>query len=138
MLLKSMFANFVEQKPYSVMARAALERMLSATRLDALFEAQTQRKSTRELLFSQLVEVISRVVTRVDSSVFKSIQAFDVVLKVSDEAVTQKLRKVELRVCQALVRDSFQVASGVLEEMPVTNAPWVKELNSNVLDGNSM
>ena len=35
MLLGPMFDNFVERKPYCVMARAALERMLSATRLDA-------------------------------------------------------------------------------------------------------
>ena len=138
MLLQGMFANFVEQKPYCVMARAALERMLSATRLDALFEAQAQQQYTRELLFSQLVEVISRVVTRVDSSVFKSIQALDDVLTVSDEAVYQKLRKVEPRVCQALVRDSFQVASGVLEKMQVVNAPCVKGLKTKILDGNSI
>ena len=138
MLLKSMFTNFVEQKPYSVMARAALERMLSATRLDELFEAHAKQQYRRELLFSQLVEVISRVVTRVDASVLKSIQALDDVLTVSDEAVYQKLRKVEPQVCQALVRDSFQVASGVLGTMKVVNAPWVTGLNAKVLDGNSI
>lgn len=138
MLLNSMFTRFVEQKPYCVMARAALERMLSATRLDALFEANAEQQYTRELLFSQCVEVIARVVTRVDSSVFKSIQALDDVLTVSDEAVYQKLRKVEPRVCQALVRDSFQLASSVLKQMRVTNAPWVKGLTSKVLDGNSI
>ena len=138
MLLNSMFTNFVEQKPYAVMARAALERMMSATRLDALFERQARQQYTRELLLSQCVEVIARVVTRVDSSVYKSIQALDDVLTVSDEAVYQKLRKVEPQVCQALVRDSFQVASGVLGKMKVVNAPWVKGLRAKVLDGNSI
>ncbi len=39
MLLSSVFLKFQQQKPFCVMARGALERMLSATRLDALFES---------------------------------------------------------------------------------------------------
>ncbi len=39
MLLISVFLKFQQQKPFCVMARGALERMLSATRLDALFES---------------------------------------------------------------------------------------------------
>ena len=61
MLLDSVFTRFVEQKPFSVMARAALERMLSASRLDELFRTHTGVQYERELLFSQLVEVIARV-----------------------------------------------------------------------------
>lgn len=40
MLLGSMFDNFVKRKPYCVMARATLERMLAASRLDELFRAR--------------------------------------------------------------------------------------------------
>ena len=68
MLLDSVFQNFLEQKPLSVMARAALERMLSVSRLEALFRQVASVQYERDLLFSGLVEVIARVVTRVGRS----------------------------------------------------------------------
>ena len=74
MLLDSVFRKFVERKPFSVMARAALERMLSASRLDELFRTQAGVQYERELLFSQLVEVIARVVTRVDRSALAKLE----------------------------------------------------------------
>lgn len=138
MLLDSVFTRFVEQKPFSVMARAALERMLSASRLDELFRTHAGVQYERELLFSQLVEVIARVVTRVDRSVLKSIESLREVLTVSDEAVYQKLRGVEPPVCQALVRDSFQEASRVLRKLKAEDAAWVRGLRTKILDGNSL
>lgn len=138
MLLGPMFTNFVEEQPFAVMARAALERMLSATRLDELFRVPADVQYERELLFSQLVEVAARVVTRVDRSVLKAVQAWHDVLTVSDEAVYQKLRGVEPGVCQALVRDSFREASGVLLKLKVANSPWVRGFHTRVLDGNRL
>ena len=51
MLLGSIFDNFVSQKPFCVMARAALERMMSVSRLDALFHSHATVQYERELLF---------------------------------------------------------------------------------------
>ena len=67
----------------------ALERMWSATRLDALFGDSAVVQYERELLFSQLVELIGRVVTRVDGSVLKSYESLKDELNVSDQAVYQ-------------------------------------------------
>src|SRR5438045_7720350 len=105
MLLGSIFDNFVRQKPFCVMARAALERMMAASRLDELFRSHATVQYERELLFSQLVEVMARVVTRVDRSVLRAVESLHDVLTVSDEAIYQKLRGVETSVSQALVRD---------------------------------
>ena len=138
MLLDSVFANFVEQKPFTVMARVALERMLSATRLDELFRVHADVQYERDLLFSQLVEVASRVITRVDRSVLKAVEALRDVLTVSEEAVYQKLRGVETGVCQALVRDSFREASGVLQKLKAEDVPWVRGFRTKILDGNSL
>lgn len=85
MLLNTLFTRFVEKKPFTVMARATLERMLSANRLDELFRTHASAQYERELLFSQLVEVMARVVTRVDRSVLKAIQA--VVAELSREGL---------------------------------------------------
>ena len=138
MLLNSLFTNFVEQKPFTVMARATLERMLASNRLDELFRTHASAQYERELLFSQLVEVMARVVTRVDRSVLKAIQALEDVLTVTDEAIYQKLRKVEPHVCQALVRDSFREAGQVIAKLNVEAEPWVKKFRTMVLDGNSL
>jgi hypothetical protein len=95
MLLDSVFAKFQERKPFCVMARGALERMWSAARLDGLFAETAVVQYERELLFSQLVEWIGRVVTRVDRSVLKSYESLRDEFTVSDQAVYDKLQGIE-------------------------------------------
>jgi IS4 transposase len=138
MLLAPVFDNFVAKKPYCVMARAALERMLSASRLDGLFRTHASVQYERELLFSQLVEVMARVVTRVDRSVLRAVESLHDVLTVSDEAIYQKLRGVETRVSQALVRDTFREAEAVLKELNVADRSWMPGFRVKVLDGNHL
>ena len=138
MLLAPMFDNFVDQKPYCVMARAALERMLAATRLDELFRKHATVQYERELLFSQLIEVMARVVTRVDRSVLRAVEALRDVLPVTDEAIYQKLRGVETPVSQALVRDSFREAAAILDKLNVADPSWVRGLRVKILDGNHL
>ena len=43
MLLDTIFAPFVKERPICVMARAVLERLLAAPRLDALFARTAQQ-----------------------------------------------------------------------------------------------
>jgi hypothetical protein len=138
MLLAPMFDNFVDRKPYCVMARAALERMLAATRLDELFRKHATVQYERELLFSQLIEVMARVVTRVDRSVLRAVEALRDVLPVTDEAIYQKLRGVETPVSQALVRDSFREAAAVLDKLNVADPSLVRGLRVKILDGNHL
>ena len=52
MLLDTIFAPFVKERPSCVMARAILERLLDTPRLDDLFARTAERQYTRELLFS--------------------------------------------------------------------------------------
>jgi IS4 transposase len=60
------------------------------------------------------------------------------VLTVSDEAVYQKLRGVETAVSQALVRDSFQQAAAVLDQLKVIDRSWVRGFRVKILDGNHL
>src|SRR6476620_10631699 len=69
MLLETIFAPFVKERPICVMARAVLERLLDAPRLDALFARTAQQPYTRELLFSSLVQLMSEVVLGVHPTV---------------------------------------------------------------------
>jgi hypothetical protein len=43
MLLDTVFAPFVKERPICVMARAVLERLLDAQRIDALFARTAER-----------------------------------------------------------------------------------------------
>ena len=110
------------------MARGALERMLSATRLDDLFVNTAVVQYQRTVLVSQLVEMIGRGVTRVDRSVLKSYAAMQHELLVSDQAVYDKLKGIETCVSRELVHDSFREARAVLEQLKVLDKPWVQGL----------
>jgi hypothetical protein len=47
--------RFVEHCPAAVMVRVTLERLLTPTRLDAIFAATATQQDEREILFSELV-----------------------------------------------------------------------------------
>jgi IS4 transposase len=136
MLLEKLVQPFVDQRPYCVLVRAALERMLCPSRLDQIFRDHAVQQYERELMFSSLVELMAQVVTRIEPSVLASYRTFKKVLGVSDEAVYQKLRNVETTVSEAMVRDSFAVAQGVLHELNACDQSWVRGKQIKILDGN--
>lgn len=136
MLLKKLLRPFLAQRPYCVLVRAALERMLSPSRLNQVFHDHAFEQYERELMFSSLVEVMAQVVTRVEPSVLAAYRALKTELGVSDEAVYQKLRHVETAVSEAMVRDSFAVAQAVLQELQACDQSWVRSKRVKVLDGN--
>ncbi len=136
MLLQKLVEPYLEQRPYCVLVRAALQRMLSRERLDQLFQDQSVRQYERTLLFSTLIELMSLVVTRVEPSVLAAYRGMREALGVSDEAVYQKLRKVELPTSEAMVRDSFTQASGVLRQLRGEAVPWLRGKRVKILDGN--
>jgi hypothetical protein len=136
MSLDQLISRFVENRPYTVMVRASMERMLSPSRLDQLFRDHACKQYERDLLFSSLVEVTARVVTRIEPSVLASYRSLKDVLGVSDEAVYQKLRNVETGLSEAMVRDSFHVADQVLQELCAYDKSWLPGKRIKVLDGN--
>jgi hypothetical protein len=136
MLLKKLVEPFLEQRPYCVLARAALGRMLSPARLNQVFRDHAVVQYEHELLFSSLVDVMARVVSRIEPSVLSSYRAMKDELKVTDEAVYQKLRNVETVVSEAMVRDSFNVARGVLQQLKACDRSWVGKKRVKILDGN--
>jgi hypothetical protein len=136
MLLDPVFRAFVEKRPFCVMVRATLERMLAAETIDALFREHAHRQYERDLLFSSVVEVMAQVVLQVEPTVLAAYRACRDRLPVSDQALYDKLQAVEPQVSGALVRHSYREAAGVLEALKVPPRPWVANLNVKVLDGN--
>ena len=63
------FERFLQEAPISVMFRALLERALDPNELNRLFEQTATSQYTRELLFSSIVDLMSRVVCGIKPSV---------------------------------------------------------------------
>ena len=125
MLLDTIFAPFVQERPICVMARAVLERLLDAQRLDELFACTAQQQYPRDLLFSSLVQLMSEVVLGVHPSVHAAYQANRDAIGVSTTALYNKLDRVETGVCAALVRDSAELAEPVIKALGASHPRWV-------------
>jgi IS4 transposase len=138
MLLDTIFAPFVKERPICVMARATLERLLDAQRLDALFARTAERQYTRELLFSSLVQLMSEVVLGVHPTVHAAYQANKDAIGVSTTALYNKLDRVETEVSAALVRDSAELAEPVVKALRASHPRWLPGYQIKVLDGNHL
>jgi IS4 transposase len=138
MLLDTIFAPFVQQRPICVMARAVLERLLDAQRLDELFARNAQQQYTRDLLFSSLVQLMSEVVLGIHPTVHAAYQANREAIGVSTTALYNKLDRVETGVCAALVRDSAELAEPVIKVLGASHPRWIPGYQINVLDGNHL
>ena len=138
MLLDTIFAPFVKERPICVMARAVLERLLDAQRLDDLFARTAERQYTRELLFSSLVHLMSEVVLGVHPTVHAAYQAQNDRLAVSTTALYNKLDRVETGVSAALVRDSARLAEPVVKALRASHPRWLPGYQIKVLDGNHL
>ena len=138
MLLDTIFAPFVKDRPICVMARAVLERLLDAQRIDDLFARTAERQYTRELMFSSLVQLMSEVALGVHPTVHAAYQANRDAIGVSTTALYNKLDRVETGVSAALVRDSAALAESVVKALGASHPRWVPGYQIKVLDGNHL
>jgi DDE family transposase len=138
MLLDTIFAPFVKERPICVMARAVLERLLDAPRIDALFARTAQHQYTRELMFSSLVQMMSEVVLGVHPTVHAAYQAHKETIGVSTTALYNKLDRVEPQVSAALVHDSAALAEPVVKALGASQPRWIPGYQVKVLDGNHL
>jgi IS4 transposase len=137
MLPKALDA-FIQKRPICVMARAVLENFFQPERLDVLFERTAQRQYQRTLLFSSVVELMQSVVLGVEPSVYAAYRHRRHTLKVSDQAVYDKLDGMELGLSATLVRDSAQQATPVIDALAARRAPWLSGYRVRILDGNHL
>jgi hypothetical protein len=136
-MIPAAFNPFLDQAPFCVMARLSLERLFSPEPLDALFR-RTSQQQQRELLFSELVELMIAVVLRVDASVHAAFQKRATTFKVSDQAIYNRLQRVELKVSAALVADSAAQVGPVIDCLQARLPPWLPGYRARVLDGNHL
>lgn len=137
-MLGSIFERFVQHSPVSVMARGLMERVFAPEKLNALFEATAQVQYTRELLFSDLVDLMSLVVCAIYPSVNAAYRAKAKELGVSRTAVYDKLNGVELSVSAAMVRETANEMASMIEGMDSGLSDWVAGYHTRITDGTCM
>jgi hypothetical protein len=133
-----MFESFLNQRPICVMARATLERLLDEGRINELFARVADRQYTRDLLFSDLVGLLSEVVFGWQPSVHAAYQSKIEEISVSTTALYNKLDRVETAVSAELVRDSFRQAEPVVRALRAGHPRWLRGYHVKVLDGNHL
>src|SRR5262245_16084915 len=116
-MMPAAFAPFVERAPFCVMTRVALGALFRPQPLDQLFCDTAQRQYHKELLFSQVVELMLAVVLRVEPTVHAAYKKRADEMPVSDQAVYDKLQGMELGVSAALVADSAAQIAPVMRAL---------------------
>src|SRR5258708_29247523 len=137
-MIPAAFEPFLQEAPLCVMTRLTLEGLFHPTRLDALFRDTAQRQYEKELLFSQVVELMTSVVLRVHPSVLAAYKKRQPLLSVSDQAVYDKLQCMELGVSEAVVADSAAHLTPLLDLLGGKQPPWLPGYRVRVLDGNHL
>lgn len=138
MRLGTIFEQFLQQAPISVMFRALLERVLDPGELNRLFERTATTQYTRELLFSSLVDLMGLVVCGVQPSVRSAYLASLGEISASLTAVYEKLQGVEPGVCRGLVRDTAGRLRPLVRQLDATLPDLVPGYHAKILDGNHL
>jgi len=128
----------VTESPISVMSRGLMEGVLAPEALDRIFEANAQVEYTRELLFSDLVNLMSLVVCGIYPSVNAAYRARAQQLNVSRTAVSDKLNGVEPRVCAALVKETAAAMASLIEFIGGSSPKLLAPYKVRIIDGNCL
>ena len=138
MLLGKPLAVFVEKSPVSVMVSGTLERVFEPAVLDSIFEDHTVLGYTKELAFSQCVQIMSDVVFKETPSVGAYYQAHPDEIPVSRQCVYDKLKRLEPQVAAALVHYSAEGLLPCMKAMGARVPSLLPRYRVRVLDGNHL
>ena len=133
-----MLELFRQKTPLSCLLYGLLERCFSAERLDRIFLDNAKEQYTREILFSTVCDLMLSVVLKIHPSINAAYQKHPKSLGVTVSALYEKLKGVELPVSQALLRDTSEDLSDILDALGFVPEPWLPGYPVRVLDGNCL
>ena len=124
--------------PMAGLVRGLLERCVSADRLNTLFDRHSQAQYTRELLFSQVCDILLSTILRVHPSAHAAYQAHAEGLEASVSALYDKLKNVEPQVSRALVKEITKELIEIQDALGMEVVPWLPGYEIRILDGNCL
>jgi IS4 transposase len=140
MILGKAFEKFADGSPVCVMIRGSLEYALSEEFVNEIFETTAVRQYTRDLLFSDVVDVMASVVCQVFPSVSAAYTKQPGRFSVSRRALYDKIAHVEPGVIRELVRQTAQRLTPVVEGLRrrVDRSGLLPGYRVRILDGNHL
>jgi hypothetical protein len=132
------FERFVADSPVCVMVQTLLENTLPPTTVDALFERHADLQYTRNLLFSDVVHLMSLVVCGIRPSINSAFKKMAPILGVTRKAVYDKIDRVETATSAALVRHSGTSLARLIDELGGGHEPWLEGYRVKILDGSHL
>jgi hypothetical protein len=111
---------------------------LSPSTVDDLFERHAEGQYTRELLFSDIVHLMSLVVCGIRPAINSAFKKMAPVLGVTRRAVYGKIDRVETTTRAALVRHAGAALGAIIDELGGRKAPWLEGYRVKILDGNHL
>jgi hypothetical protein len=137
-MLEEAFDLFVKAAPATVIIRGVLENILSAKRLDAIFADAAEIQYTRDLAFSSVVRLMSKVVMRIRPSVNAAYREQAEELDVTHKCVYDKLNGIEPQVSRELVRRTAREMELVIRTMKAELPDLLPGYRVRILDGNHL
>jgi IS4 transposase len=140
MILSKAFEKFVEGSPVCVMIRGTLEYALPETFVNDIFEQTALKQYTRDLLFSDVVDVMESVVCQVFPSINAAYTKQRQRFPVSRRALYDKINLVEPRVTRELVVQTAQRLAPVVRRLQKQTdvEPLLRGFPVRILDGNHL
>ena len=138
MWFSPIFERFVEKSPVTVILRGLMEVVLEPSKLDDLFEQTVQTGYTRELLFSNLVQMMTQVVCSVRQSIGSVYKAMSAEIGVSKTAVYDKLNRLEPCVSKALVKSTAMDLATIIYSLGGERPEPLPGYRIRILDGNGL
>jgi hypothetical protein len=138
MIHSDVFERFVEDSPVCVMTQALLENTLSPTTVDSLFERHAEWQYTRDLLFSDVVHLMSLVVCGIRPSINSAFKKMAPYLGVTKKSVYNKIDRVEITTSAALVQHSGRTLGAIIDELGGRDDPWLEGYRVKILDGSHL
>src|SRR6266702_92159 len=136
MLLATVFDQFVQASPVTVMMRALLEHSLQPVPIDEMFERTATVQYTDRLLFSTVVDMMGLVVCGFYDSPRAVYLDRRALFPVALTNVYEKLNGIELPVMQQLVRDNAARLTEVVQALGGTLPALLPGFTVKILDGN--
>lgn len=137
-MLEKLFERLQERSPILMMVWALLENTLTPEFLDGLFERSKVKQYTRRLFFSDIVALMSTVVTGVHTSVHEAFKRSVLEKSISFVAMYGKINRIEPTTCALLVHEVAQRLHGLIEQLGAKLPALIPGYPTRILDGNAL
>jgi IS4 transposase len=132
------FEKMEADQPLPLMVWNLLEQALPAQAIDVLFEQSAVKQYTRKLLYSDIVALMSLVVTGVSTSLHAAFKKRMHDQEISLAALYGKLNRLEPHIGRALLQEVNTRLFSILDRLNVPLASPVPGYRTRILDGNAI